>query len=119
MTGPVITTLLTPNPASGSQTCVIGTEEFLATGTASGTYVLSLEVVNMADGDVLEIRGYVKPGGSATARQLFSYSLSNGQSDDAHLSPPIPTEGYVQFSIKQTAGTARTFNWSILNLNGT
>jgi hypothetical protein len=118
MSGPVITTLLSPNPASGSQTCVIGTEEFLASGTASGTYVLSLDVTNMADGDVLEIRGYDKPGGSSTARQLFYYSLSNGQSDDGHLSPPILTEGYVQFSIKQSAGIARTFGWSVLNLYG-
>jgi hypothetical protein len=118
MAGPVITTLLTPTPASGSATVVVGTEDVLASGTASGTYVLTLETINMADGDVLEIRGYDKPGGSATQRQVIYYSLANGQGDPGHISPPILTEGFVQFSIKQTAGTARTFNWSVLNLNG-
>ena len=118
MPGPVITSLLTPVPAQGSQTCVIGTEHTLATGNASGTYVLTLETSAMADGDVLEVRGYDKPGGSATARQLFYYSLANAQSNPAHISPTIITEGFVQFTIRQTAGTGRTMNWSVLNLNG-
>jgi hypothetical protein len=118
MPGPVITSLLTPSPAVGSQTCVIGTEQILANGTASGTYVLNLETINLADGDVLEVRGYDKPGGSATTRQLFYYSLANGQGNPAHFSPTIVTEGFVQFTVKQTAGTARTLNWSVLNLNG-
>jgi hypothetical protein len=68
MAGPVITTLLSPNPANGTQT-TDGTENSLASGTASGTYVLTLETINMADGDVLEIRGYHKPGASSTKRQ--------------------------------------------------
>ena len=118
MAGPVITTLLSPNPASGSATVVVGTEDTLASGTASGTYVLTLETINMADGDIVEVRGYDKPGGSSTSRLSFYYSLANAQSTPGHISPPILTEGYVAFSIKQTSGTARTFNWSVLNLNG-
>ena len=118
MAGPVITTLLSPNPASGSQT-TDGTENSLVSGTASGTYVLTLETVNMADGDVLEIRGYHKPGASATKRQNFYLALSNTQGDPGFISPPIPTEGYVEFTIKRTAGTDRSYKWSVLNLNGT
>ena len=119
MAGPVVTTLLTPNPASGSVTTIIGTELSLASGTASGTYVLSLETVNIADGDALEIRGYDKPGGSATKRQCMYYSLANAQSIPSHKSPPILTEGYAEFSVRQTTGSARSLAWSVLNLNGT
>jgi hypothetical protein len=118
MAGPVITTLLSPNPASGTQT-TDGSENSLASGTASGTYVLTLEANNMADGDTIEIRGYHKPGASSTKRQQFYLSLANAQSDPGFISPPIPTEGYVEFSIKRTAGTDRSYKWSVLNLNGT
>ena len=119
MAGPIITKLLTPNPASGSVTTIIGTEISLASGTAGGIYVLSLETVNLADGDTLEIRSYVKPGGSATKRQLFVYSLANGQSNPAHTSPQIITEGYAEFTLRHTTGAPRTLAWSVLNLNGT
>ena len=119
MAGPVVTTLLTPNPASGSVTTIIGTELSLASGTASGTYVLSLETVNIADGDNIEVRGYDKPGGSATKRQLFGYSLANAQTNTAHLSPPVLTEGYAEFTLRHTTGAPRTLAWSVLNLNGT
>jgi hypothetical protein len=117
MAGPVITTQLSPNPASGTQT-TNGSENSLASGTANGTYVLTLETVNMADGDVIEVRGYTKPGASSTKRQNFYLSLSNVQGDPGFISPPIPTEGYVEFSIKRTVGADRSYKWSVLNLNG-
>ena len=82
-------------------------------------YVPTLETNNMADGDVIEVRGYHKPGASSTKRQNFYFSLSKLQSDPGFIAPPIPTEGYLEFSIKRTAGTDRSYKWSVLNLNRT
>lgn len=117
MTAPVITTLLTPNPASGSQTAD-GAEDSLASGTAAGAYQLSLDTHNMADGDVLEVRAYDKPGAGATKRQVMYYSLANAQSDPSHASPIVVTDAYIEFSIKQTAGVNRVYAWAVRNVYG-
>jgi hypothetical protein len=118
MAGPVITTLLTTNPASGTVT-TDGTEQSFTSGTASGSYYLELETNNMVDGDQIEIRGYIKPGASSTKRQCIYNSLSNLQSDPGYISGILPTPGYIEFSIKRIAGSDRSYKWAIINCNGT
>ncbi len=63
MTGPVITTLLSPNPASGSLTAD-GNSNVLAGGSASGTYLAQIDLRNMAAGDVVEYRSWKRAYGS-------------------------------------------------------
>lgn len=119
MAGPVITTLLSPNPASGNQTAD-GAEDTLASSSAaSGTYVLRVDTTNMADGDVLELRAYSKANGSASEVLAWYASIANAQSEILKYSPPIPTADDIKFTLKQTAGTNRTYQWAVLNLNGT
>ncbi|HYD07796.1 MAG TPA: hypothetical protein VEC60_18820 [Reyranella sp.] len=117
MAGPVITTLLATNPASGNVT-TDGTEQELTAGAAvSGTFMLRLDTSNMADGDQIELRLYTKAG--STRRQAACYSLSNAQQDPVHLGPILPTAEDYRATIKRVAGTDRSYAWSILNLNGT
>lgn len=117
MAGPVITTLLGTNPASGTLT-TDGTEQTFTSGTAvSGTFMLRLDTSNMVDGDQIELRLYTKAG--STERQAVYYSLANAQSDPLHIGPSLPTAEDYKATIKRIAGTDRSYAWSILNLNGT
>ena len=61
--GPAVTTLLSPNPASGSVTAD-GNNNVLAGGSASGTYLAQLDLRNMAAGDVVEYRSWKRAYGS-------------------------------------------------------
>jgi hypothetical protein len=63
MAGPVITTLLYPNPASGSLTAD-GNANAMAGGSASGTYLAQIDLRNMAAGDVVEYRAWKRAYGS-------------------------------------------------------
>ncbi|MGA8550321.1 MAG: hypothetical protein WB678_08795 [Stellaceae bacterium] len=123
MAGPAITTLLSPNPATGNISALtIGTETPLAAATSlsqGGTFLPQVDLSNMADGDVTEIRVYNQANSSSTLVEEICLSFANGQTD---LMPPLPavpaTIGW-KLTIKQTAGTARAYQWSVLNLNGT
>ena len=55
MAGPVITTLLSPNPASGSLTAD-GNTNAICGGSSSGTYLPQIDLRNMVAGDVIEYR---------------------------------------------------------------
>jgi hypothetical protein len=63
MAGPVLTTLLYPNPASGSL-IADGNTNALAGGSASGTYKPQVNFLNMADGDVVEFHAWKRSYGS-------------------------------------------------------
>lgn len=120
MAGPVVTTLLSPNPASGTKT-TDGTEQtFASASAASGTYVLRLDKNAMQDGDGVEIRGY-NSADASNQRVCFAYPIFNAvtsASELVHVSPPIITADYVKFTITRIAGTDRAYPWSVLNLNG-
>jgi hypothetical protein len=123
MPGPVITTLLSPNPASGNTTpSGLNTETTLASASnlsQGGTFMPQVDLSNMADGDILEVRIYNQANGSSSLVQQCYMSFANTAGDPL---PPLPatlaTVGW-KLTISQTAGTARSYQWSVLNLNGT
>lgn len=81
MSGPVITTLLFPNPASGSLTAD-GNANVLAGGTASGSYLPRIDFRNMAAGDVFEFLAWERGNssdGSVTAEVFGSGNASTTQ----------------------------------------
>lgn len=102
---------------SGTQSATVGTEHFLGTDpeTAVGGFQFRVETVNMARADRLEIRVYEKVTGSGdTARQICPpWVLLNEQPDGMWVSPMFLLGNGWRFSIKQTAGTGRSFKWSI------
>ena len=119
MAGPIISLLLTPNPASGNITAD-GTEQTLASATAvSGTFMPRVNLANMVDGDVVELRGYTKANGSDTEGLCWYLSFANKQSDVLPLLPTIATAEDIKITLKEipTAGH-HTYQWSVLNLNG-
>lgn len=102
---------------SGSQTAVISTEHNLGTAiTAAGVYVLVVDTSNMANGDTLELRAKTKAKTGSTQRQAYFATYVHAQADLNKYSVPIPVDTELQFTLKQTVGTGRTFDWNILSL---
>jgi hypothetical protein len=103
---------------------VIGTETQLGSNaTTNATYVLKVNLQNMALGDVLEIRLYTKvlTGDTITIGNdnTLAFKDSSGPSApfcQITISPPVPSDLAIAASLKQTAGTGRTFEWSLLRI---
>lgn len=98
--------------SSGSQTASISTEHSLATPSTVATYVLSVDTVNMVNGDLVELRCYDMVDGS-NYRQMWKGTYQHVQINNAKVSPPIAVTTQAKFTLKQTAGTGRAFPWSI------
>lgn len=102
----------------GVQTSVIGTKHVLTTITAdnAGVYCLMLDATPLSFGDYLELTIEVKVGSNTTLVQAYYQSYAHVQADPAKISVPIPMPFGGTFSLKQTAGTGRTFSWSLLHM---
>lgn len=95
-------------PPEGSFT-VIGT----TADTTDGVFQLFVDVSNLANGDTLEIQCLEKSISSSTAGVVWSSVLSNAQSEPVFASPALILMHGWQFQLKQSSGTARSFDWSI------
>jgi len=102
---------------SGTQTATIGTTHTLATPTAGKTYVLFIDLTNMTATDVLDVFLQAKVLSTSTLRNVYSLTIAGVQSDPNFMSIPIPAVNGVQFQIKQTAGTGRSYDWSVVSLD--
>ena len=106
--------------ASGTQTAVIATEHFLADVNQAGVYTCHIDTVNMAAGDVLELRVYqmVLTAGTARITYFGAYSGVQPTDDKIKVSIPISNEltdaTSLRFSLKQTFGTGRAYPWKVL-----
>lgn len=102
--------------ASGTQTATISTEHTLATDTANHTYVLVVDTANMVLNDVLELRLYTKVLSGGAERLAYSTVYSQVQGLPAVYSPPVPADISCKATLKQTAGTGRSYDWKLLAL---
>ncbi len=95
-------------PPEGSFT-VIGT----SADTTDGVFQLFLDASNLARGDTLEIQCLEKVLSSGTTRLVWEAMLANAQDEPVFASPTLILMHGWQFQLKQTTGTARSFDWSI------
>lgn len=102
--------------AEGSQTAVISTEHTLSTVTDAGTYVLSVDMNNMALGDKLTLRAKIKVRSTGTTRTAYTGTYAHTQENLVALSIPVPIVSECVFTLEQTAGTGRAFPWEIVAL---
>lgn len=102
---------------SGTQTAVVGTEHTLAAPTTAKTRQLVVDLTNLANGDTVELRvkRKVLTAGSVVPWQTAVFS--HAQSDPGVLSVPCPSPFGATFTLKQTAGTGRSFDWSVETLD--
>lgn len=107
--------------ASGTRTAGTPPEgSFTALGTASdtndGVYQFFIDVSNLAGGatpDTLEIQVLEKVLSGGTARLVFEAVVYGLQDEPIWVSPSLILMHGWTLQVKQTTGTARTFDWSI------
>lgn len=94
----------------------IASETTLATDTTNGTFVLEVDLSNLALGDLLEIRAYtiLLSGGSLIQREIGTYQ--HNQTNNHIASPPIASDQSIKCTLNQQAGTGRTFAWKMLRV---
>jgi hypothetical protein len=102
--------------AVGPTTATVGSEVQLGSTIAVwGTYVVYLDLINLAAGDIVELRVYDRiPAGSGTER-LAQGPVSYGPvvpEEKIVASIPVVTT-YFRATVKQLTGTARSFPWEI------
>lgn len=106
--------------ATGSQLTIIGTEHFLSNVNVAGKYRLVVDKNPMAAGDTLNLRAYqmVLTGGAARVVYFMQYTGAQSPDDLISVSPEIWNEladaQALRFSLQQTTGAVRTFNWKVL-----
>jgi len=106
--------------ASGTQLAVIGTEHVLSDVNVSGTFVIELNTVNMQAGDVVVFRIYAitLTGGTRRGAYIMTYYGVQTVDDIQKISLPIGNDltdaGSLEFTLQQTFGTGRNFDWKIL-----
>ena len=101
---------------SGSQTATISTEHTLSTQTTAGTYVLVVDLGNLANGDVVELRLKTKAKAAGTSRLAYLATFANAQGAPNTYSIPVPVDTEIVATLTQTAGTGRSFDWNLLTL---
>jgi len=106
--------------ASDTQLSVIGTEHVLNEPAVAGTFVLSVDTVNMAAGDVLELRVYqvTLTGGTQRVAYLMIYYGAQPTDDVEKISVPIGNDlveaSALKFTLKQTFGAVHNYPWKVL-----
>lgn len=99
----------------------IGTETTLGNAiTSAGTFQLDLNVANLASGatpDIVELRVYSKVLTGDTKALKDIWTLIGGQIVPIIYTPIYPELYYLEFTLKQTQGTGRTFKYNIVQLS--
>ncbi len=101
---------------SGTQTATISTEHTLATITTAGVYILVVNMTNMAGSDELTLRAKEKVLTGSTSAVAHTAMYKGVQADKTTRSIPIECVHELVFTLQQTAGTGRSFEWSVRNL---
>jgi hypothetical protein len=103
--------------ASGTRTAGTPPEaSFTALGTSAdttdGVFQFFIDCNNLANGDTIEIQLLEKAISSGTARIVYEATLSNVQDEPIWASPALVLLHGWTLQMRQTLGTARTYDWS-------
>lgn len=101
--------------ASGSITGIVGSEVTIGSITTTNHIrALGLDVTNLAAGEIAEVRAYA-PSVSAGGQVLIELVTFTGTAAKPHTqSNPFLMPFGGQFTVKQTNGSARTFNYYVI-----
>jgi hypothetical protein len=97
--------------SNGTQTAVVGTEHTLFNPTTNKWFSGWVDLTNMTSTDTVEIRIYViaKTAGSYIIYTIDSFT--GVQTEPLYHAPSLPSDIGYKCTLKQTAGTARTYDW--------
>lgn len=100
--------------ASAPSALTLDTPSTLSTQTTAGTYILRLDLDNLAAGDVLICRIKTKVVSGGTSRVEHEVAYAHAQSEKHAISDPIPVVHEIVCELEQTDGTGRVVPWSLL-----
>lgn len=98
---------------SGTQTAVLDTEHELYATTSSGHYSASVDLLNMATGDITIIRIYKKVLTGSSQTLIDSYTFSEAQTKKVLFVPFVCCPFGYRITLEQTDGTGRDYPWSV------
>lgn len=104
--------------ASGTQSGTIGSEFALASPTGAGIFIFCVDLTNLAAGDALELRLKKKVLTGGAVGVVWKGAFYNAQDSDSviAISLPLTVAFGCTASLKQVAGTARSYDWELLQL---
>lgn len=102
--------------SDGTQAATVNTEHTLLDQQGAGVYELEVDANALASGDTLELRVYTKVLSGGTQRQYLLATFTGAQAQPNLKSPPIVALNGAKFTLKQTAGTGRSFPWQVTTL---
>lgn len=94
--------------SNASQLTVIDTEHTVFNPTDAQDRIFWVEGDLLVNGDILEIRAYKKDASSGTDYEVFKITASHS-GNGALATPPMAYPFGGKWTIKQTAGSVRTF----------
>lgn len=106
--------------AQGTQTTVVTTEHFVESTNVAGVFTFHVDLSDMADGDVVELRVYqmVLTGGTARVAYVAAFYGAQPAHDLIKVSLPISNEltdaNALRFSILQTFGSSIDAPWKVM-----
>jgi len=102
---------------ASNTTTTDGTEQSLATPTASNVYVFDIDAGAMAHGDVLEIRVKKPVLSAGTIRTVWRATIGPAARGELVVtSPPVACPFGCTVTIKRVLGTDRAYPWSLMTL---
>jgi hypothetical protein len=102
--------------SSGTQTATINTRHSLYSTAIAGVFALHVDTSNLAIGDTLELSIDVAFAAGGSRKTTYSVTFAHNQSDPGKISVPVVSPYSVEFFLKQTSGTGRSFPWSVVVL---
>lgn len=105
------------NNSEGSQAATVTTEHTLATVTTAGNYIFKVDTNAMALDDILELRVKSKVRSTGTTRTEFSGVYAHVQEEPIKTAILDSTVNEVVITLKQTAGTGRTYDWALVDVS--
>lgn len=90
-----------------------GSEQSIHDTTDPGTFTPVIDLAPMQLGDTVRVRVYSRARTGGAKRIMFEQTLSNAQTEPILISAPIGAAHGFELTLEQTAGTFRTFPYSI------
>lgn len=102
--------------ASGVQVATIGVEHTLTTLIGPKTFTLHVDTSEMAFGttsDVLQVTIWENVVSGGTEHVAYRATFAGSQDNPIKISIPVPVPYTGRVTLRQTAGTARSYPWVV------
>lgn len=99
---------------SGTQTADGSEDTLVAAATTNATYVLFVDLTNMVNGDIVELRLYTKVLSSGALDLAWKGTYGQTPLIFVAQSPFVPSDQSFKATLKQVAGTNRNYDWKVL-----